>query len=108
MIERKVLKLATKVSAMDIDSNTSKNSCSKAVTVNSQIDLGISSMSVSSFSHTHGTIQVQNFTQVQTCALPISTNAVLTSTIPVNSTFVSATTPVGSGSCSQSAGTVTC
>src|SRR5437660_428352 len=37
-----------------------------------------------------------------------ATNAVLTSTNPTNSTFVSATTPVGSGSCSQSAGTVTC
>src|SRR5438105_2705558 len=28
--------------------------------------------------------------------------------MPANSTFVSATTPIGGGSCSQSAGTVTC
>jgi uncharacterized repeat protein (TIGR01451 family) len=102
------LSLASTVSAAQSDSNTSNNSGSKAVTVNSQIDLGISSMSVSPDPITLGTGDVQFFVQFTNNSTSQATNAVLTSTIPVNSTFVSATTPVGSGSCSQSAGTVTC
>jgi uncharacterized repeat protein (TIGR01451 family) len=102
------LSLTSTVSAAQSDPNTSNNSGSKAVTVNSQIDLGISSMTVSPDPMTLGTGNVQFLVQFTNNSTSQATNAVLTSTIPVNSTFVSATTPVGSGSCSQSAGTVTC
>src|SRR5207248_1811320 len=79
-----------------------------AVTVNSQIDLGITSMTVSPDPMTLGTGNVQFLVQYSNGSTSQATNVVLTSTLPANSTFVSATTPVGSGSCSQSAGTVTC
>src|SRR5438105_171151 len=102
------LSLTSTVSATQSDPNTFNNSGSKAVTVNSQIDLGITSMSVSPDPITLGTGNVQFFVQFTNNGTSQATNAVLTSTIPANSTFVSATTPVGSGSCSQSAGTVTC
>jgi uncharacterized repeat protein (TIGR01451 family) len=102
------LTLTSTVSAAQSDPNTSNNSGSKAVTVNSQIDLGLSSMTVSPDPMTLGTGDVQFLVQFINNSTSQATNAVLTSTIPVNSTFVSATTPVGSGSCSQSAGTVTC
>src|SRR5258708_4953443 len=67
-----------------------------------------SSMTVTPDPVTLGTGDVQFLVQFTNNSTSQATNAVLTSTIPVNSTFVSATTPVGSGSCSQSAGTVTC
>jgi uncharacterized repeat protein (TIGR01451 family) len=102
------LVLTSTISATQSDPNTSNNSSSKAVTVNSQIDLGLSSMSVSPDPITLGTGDVQFFVQFSNSSTSQATNVVLTSTIPVNSTFVSATTPFGSGSCSQSAGTVTC
>src|SRR5258708_6199736 len=102
------LTLSSSVAATQSDSDTSNNSGSKSVTVNSQIDLGISSMTVSPDPMTLGTGNVQFLVQYTNNSTSQATNAVLTSTIPVNSTFVSATTPVGSGTCSQSAGTVTC
>src|SRR5947209_5818799 len=102
------LTLSSSVAGTETDPNTINNSASKAVTVNSQIDLGISSMSVSPDPITLGTGDVQFLVQFTNNSTSQATNAVLTSTIPVNSTFVSATTPFGSGSCTQSAGTVTC
>jgi uncharacterized repeat protein (TIGR01451 family) len=102
------LSLTSTVSAAQSDPNTSNNSGSKAVTVNSQIDLGFSNMTVSPDPMTLGTGDVQFFVQFTNGSTSQATNVVLTSTIPASSTFVSATTPVGSGSCSQSAGTVTC
>src|SRR5207248_3385370 len=75
---------------------------------NSQIDLGIYSMSVSPDPMTLGTGNVQFLVQFSNGSTSQATSVVLTSTLPTNSTFVSATTPVGSGTCSQSAGTVTC
>ena len=103
-----VLTLSSSVSAMQSDPNPSNNSGSKAVTVNSQIDLGISSMTVSPDPMTLGTGNVQFLVQYTNASSTQATNVVLTSTLPASSTFVSATTPVGSGACSQSAGTVTC
>ncbi|HSY49460.1 MAG TPA: LamG-like jellyroll fold domain-containing protein [Thermoanaerobaculia bacterium] len=103
-----VLTLSSTVSATQSDSDTSNNTGSKAVTVNSQIDLGISSMTVSPDPMTVGTGDVQFFVEYTNNSTSQATNVVLTSTLPTNSTFVSATTPVGSGTCSQSAGTVTC
>jgi len=102
------LTLSSSVSGTESDPNTINNSASKAIIVNSQIDLGISSMTVSPDPITLGTGDVQFLVQFTNNSTSQATNAVLTSTIPVNSTFVSATTPVGSGSCSQSGGTVTC
>src|SRR5207248_9499097 len=75
---------------------------------NSQIDLGIYSMSVSPDPMTLGTGNVQFLVQFSNGSTSQATSVVLTSTLPTNSTFVSATTPVGSGTCSQSGGTVTC
>src|SRR5438067_2853985 len=102
-----VLTLSSTVSATQSDPNTSNNSGSKSVTVNSQIDLAITIMTVTPDPMTLGTGNVQFFVQYQNGSTSQATNVVLTSTLPVNSTFVSATTPVGSGSCTQSAGTVT-
>ncbi|MBV8545964.1 MAG: DUF11 domain-containing protein, partial [Acidobacteria bacterium] len=102
------LTLSSSVTGTESDPNTINNSASKAVIVNSQIDLGIASMTVTPDPITLGTGDVQFLVQFANNSTSQATNAVLTSTIPVNSTFVSATTPVGSGSCSQSAGTVTC
>src|SRR5437763_15252088 len=90
------------------DKIPNNNSASKAFTVNSQIELFISSMTVSPDPITLGTGDVQFLVQFTNNSTSQATNAVLTSTIPGSSTFVSATAPVGSGSCSQSAGTVTC
>src|SRR5258707_30468 len=103
-----VLTLSSSVSATQSDPNTSNNSGSKAVTVNSQIDLGISSMTVSPDPITLGSGNVLYTVFVYNGSGSQGTNVILTSTLPVNSTFVSATTPVGSGTCSQSSGTVTC
>src|SRR3954471_23403578 len=102
------LTLSSSVSGTESDPNTLNNSATKAVIVNSQIDLGISSMTVSPDPITLGTGDVQFLVQFTNNSTSQATNAVLTSTIPGSSTFVSATTPFVSGSCSQSAGTVTC
>src|SRR5436305_557008 len=72
------------------------------------VDLNISSITVSPDPITLGTGDVQFLVQFTNNSTSQATNAVLTSTIPASSTFVSATTPFVSGSCSQSAGTVTC
>src|SRR5436305_494317 len=102
------LTLSSSVAGTESDPNVVNNSASKAVTVNSQIDLGISSMTVSPDPITLGTGDVQFLVQFANNSTSQATNVVLTSTIPAGSTFVSATTPFGGGTCSQSAGTVTC
>ena len=102
------LTLAATASGTQSDSNTANNSASKAVYVNSQIDLGISSMTGSPDPITLGTGNVQFLTYINNYSSSPSTNPTITFTLPVNSTFVSATTPVGSGTCTQSAGTATC
>src|SRR5437763_927468 len=102
------LTLSSNVTGTESDPNAANNSGSKAVTVNSQIDLGISSMTVTPDPMTLGTGNAQFLVQYNNASTSQATNIVLTSTIPVNSTFVSATAPVGSGSCTESAGTVTC
>src|SRR5438067_8743743 len=87
------LTLSSSVAGTETDPNAINNSASKAVTVNSQIDLGISSMTVSPDPVTLGTGDVQFLVQFTNNSTSQATNAVLTSTIPVNSTFVSATAP---------------
>src|SRR5436305_8690995 len=102
------LTLSSSVSGTESDPNTINNSASKAVIVNSQIDLGISSMTVSPDPITLGTGDVQFLVQFTNNSTSQATNAVLTSTIPASSTFVSATTPFVIGRASRWAGTVTC
>src|SRR5436309_162044 len=72
------------------------------------VDLNIYTMNGSPDPITLGTGDVQFLVQFTNNSTSQATNAVLTSTIPASSTFISATTPFVSGSCSQSAGTVTC
>src|SRR5205085_2804504 len=102
------LTLSSSVSGAQGDPNTANNTASKSATVNAQIDLSINSLSVSPDPITLGTGDVQYTVYVYNSSSSQATSVVLTNTLPTNSTFVSATTPVGSGSCAQSAGTVTC
>src|SRR5436305_1589732 len=101
----RALTLSSSVAGTESDPNAANNSASKAVTVNSQIDLGIASMTVSPDPMTLGTGDAQFLVQFNNSSTSQATNVVLTSTIPASSTFVSATTPFGGGTCSQSAGT---
>src|SRR5260221_708376 len=105
---KSALTLSSSVSGTEPDPNPANNSASRAVTVNSQIDLSVSSISGSLFSITirpppRYTL-VPNTTRIRSQG----TNPVLTSTLPANSTFVSATTPYAGGTCTQSGGTATC
>jgi len=104
-----VLTLSSSVSATQSDPNISNNSGSKAVTVNSQIDLGITSMTVSPDPMTLGTGDAQFFVQFSNGSSSQATNVVLTSTIPVNSTFrVGDHAGPAAGAAHSPPGTVTC
>src|SRR5207302_5452917 len=102
------LTLTSTVSAAQTDPNSANNTAAKAGTVNSDIDLSISNITGSPDPITLGSGNVLYTVFVYNNSSSQATSVVLTSTLPSNSTFVSATTPVGSGTCSQSAGTVTC
>src|SRR5258708_5452497 len=102
------LTLSSSVSGTQPDPNTANNSASKAVTVNSQIDLSVYSISGSPDPITLGTGNVQFLVYIYNGSTSQGTNTVLTSTLPTNSTFVSATTPYAGGTCTQSGGTATC
>src|SRR5205085_2838419 len=99
--------LSATVSGTETDSNTADNSGSKSVTVNSQIDLQIYSMSGTPDPITLNTGNVTYTVNIYNPSTSQGTNTVLTNTLPTNSTFVSATA-TNSGSCTQSSGTVTC
>src|SRR5258708_9043473 len=102
------LTLSSSVSGTQSDPNSANNSASKATTVNSQIDLSVSSIGGSPDPITPGTGNVTYTVYIYKCSTSQGTNTVLTSTLPTNSTFVSATTPVASRTCTQSGGTATC
>src|SRR5258708_1627186 len=72
------------------------------------VDLSVSSMSGSPDPITLGTGNVQFLVYIYNGSTSQGTNPVLTSTLPTNSTFVSATTPYAGGTCTQSGGTATC
>src|SRR5205807_3595679 len=99
--------LSSSVSGTEADSNTANNTGSKSVTVNSQIDLQVYSMSATPDPITLNTGNVTYSVNVYNASSSQGTNIVLTNTLPTNSTFVSASA-TNSGSCIQSAGTVTC
>src|SRR5205807_1620503 len=99
--------LASSVSGTEPDSNTANNTGSKSATVNSQIDLQIYSMSGTPDPITLNTGNVTYTVNVYNASSSQGTNTVLTNTLPTNSTFVSASA-TNSGTCTHSAGTVTC
>src|SRR5207302_2929674 len=99
--------LASSVSGTESDPNTANSTGSRSVTVNSQIDLQLHSMSATPDPITLNTGNVTYSVNVYNASSSQGTNIVLTNTLPTNSTFVSASA-TNSGSCIQSAGTVTC
>jgi uncharacterized repeat protein (TIGR01451 family) len=101
------LTLSATASGTEPDSNNANNSASGSVTVNDQIDLRIVSVTGSPNPITLNTGNVTYTTQLFNNSTSQGTGTVLTMTIPAASTFVSASV-TGGGSCSQSAGIVTC
>jgi uncharacterized repeat protein (TIGR01451 family) len=101
------LTLSSSVSGADPDPTPANNSGSGSVTVNDQIDLRIVSVTGSPNPITLNTGNVTYTTQLFNNSTSQGTGTVLTMTIPSASTFVSASV-TGGGSCSQSAGVVTC
>src|SRR5205807_8279894 len=99
--------LASSVSGTESDPNTANSTGSRSVTVNSQIDLQLYSMSGTPDPITLNTGNVTYGVNVYNASSSQGTNPVLTNTLPTNSTFVSVSA-TNSGSCTQSAGTVTC
>src|SRR5437588_461265 len=99
--------LSANVAGTETDPNTANNSGSKSVTVNSQIDLQLYSISGTPDPITLNTGNVTYSVNVYNGSSSQGTNTVLTNTLPANSTFVSASA-TNSGTCSQSGSTVTC
>src|SRR4051812_31270992 len=99
--------LSASASGTEPDSNNANNTGSGSVTVNDQIDLRVVGVSGSpdpiTFAGGNVTFTVQLFNN----STSQGTNPVLTVTLPSNSTSVSST-PTNSGTCTPSAGTVTC
>ncbi len=101
------LTLSATVAGNESDPNTADNTNSKSVTVNAQIDLKVFSVSGTPDPITLGTGNVTYTVQVFNQSTSQGTGTVLTAPVPVNSTYVSSSA-TGGGTCSQSAGTVTC
>src|SRR4051812_34712312 len=99
--------LSASASGTEPDSNNANNTVSGSVTVNDQIDLRIVSVTGSPTAITLNTGNVTYSTQLFNNSTSQGTGTALTMTIPAASTFVSASV-TGGGSCSQSAGVVTC
>jgi len=99
--------LSASASGTEPDPNSANNTASGSVTVNDQIDLRVVSVSGSPNPITLNTGNVTYTTQLFNASTSQGTGTVLTMTIPAASTFVSASV-TGGGSCSQSAGVVTC
>src|SRR5437588_255066 len=99
--------LSANVSGTEADPNTANNSGSKSVTVNSQIDLQLYSISGTPDPITLNTGNVTYNASIYNASNSQGTNTVLTNTLPANSTFVSASA-TNSGTCSQSGSTVIC
>jgi uncharacterized repeat protein (TIGR01451 family) len=101
------LTLTPSVAGTEPDPNPSDNTLSGSVTVNSQIDLRIIAVTGSPNPMTLATGNVTYSVQLFNGSTSQGTNTVMTIPVPANSTYVSAST-TGGGSCSQSAGTITC
>src|SRR3954452_18420151 len=101
------LTLSSSVSGADPDPTPANNSATGSVTVNDQIDLRVVGVTGSPNPITLNTGNVTYSTQLFNNSSSQGTNTVLTMTIPAASTYVSASV-TGGGSCSQSAGVVTC
>src|SRR3954453_4599985 len=101
------LTLSSSVSGADPDPTPANNTASGSVTVNDQIDLRVVGVTGSSNPITLNTGNVTYSTQLFNNSTSQGTGTVLTMTIPSASTYVSASV-TGGGSCSQSAGVVTC
>jgi hypothetical protein len=101
------LTLTASVAGTEPDPNTADNTGSKSVTVNSQIDLKVFGVSGTPDPITLNTGNVTYTVQVFNQSTSQGTGTVLTAPVPVNSTYVSSSA-TGGGTCSQSAGTVTC
>src|SRR4051812_19372271 len=99
--------LSATASGTEPDSNNANNTVSGSVTVNDQINLRVVSVTGSPSAITLNTGNVTYSTQLFNNSTSQGTGTVLTMTIPAASTFVSASV-TGGGSCSQSAGVVTC
>ncbi len=101
------LTLSSSVSGTEPDPNTGNNTNSKTVTVNAQIDLKIIGVSATPDPITLNTGNITYTVQVFNQSTSQGTNTVLTTPVPVNATYVSASATSG-GTCSQSGGTITC
>src|SRR4051794_40025090 len=101
------LTLSSSVSGADPDPTPANNSASGSVTVNDQTDPRLFRVTGSPNPITLNTGNVTYTTQLFNNSTSQGTGTVLTMTIPAASTFVSASV-TGGGSCSQSAGVVTC
>src|SRR4051794_27921262 len=101
------LTLSSSVSGADPDPTPANNTASGSVTVNDQIDLRVVSVTGSPNPITLNTGNVTYTTQLFNNSTSQGTGTVLTMTIPSASTYVSASV-TGGGSCSQTAGVVTC
>src|SRR5258708_7592343 len=101
------LTLSANVAGTETDPNTANNTGTKSVTVNSQIDLQVYSVSGTPDPITLNTGNVTYTVQVYNASSSQGTNTVLTNTLPSNSTFVSMSATNG-GTCPQSGSTVTC
>jgi len=99
--------LSASASGTEPDPNSANSTASGSVTVNDHIDLRVVSVSGSPSTITLNTGNVTYTTQLFNNSTSQGTGTVLTMTIPAASTFVSASV-TGGGSCSQSAGVVTC
>ena len=99
--------LSASIAADQGDPVPANNSGSTAVTVNSQIDLAVISVSASPTTITLGGGNVQYFVNLYNYSTSKATNAAMTANLPASSAYVSATA-TGGGTCSQSAGVVTC
>src|SRR5438270_1244009 len=101
------LTLSSSVSGTEADSNTANNNGNKSVTVNSQIDLQIYSISATPDPITLNTGNVTYSVNVYNASTSQGTSTVLTNTLPTNSTYVSSSA-ANSGTCIHSGSTVTC
>src|SRR5439155_26915851 len=99
--------LSASMSGTESDSNPANNNDNKSVTVNSQIDLQIYSMSATPDPITLNTGNVTYAVNVYNSSTSQGTSTVLTNTLPTNSTYVSSSA-TNSGSCTLSGRTVTC
>ena len=101
------LTLSASIAGDQPDSNNANNSASGSVTVNDQIDLNLTGLSGAPDPITFGAGNVTFTASIFNGSTSQGTNTVLTATLPSNSNYVSSSA-TGSGSCSQSAGVVTC